>query len=394
LRALHLTPFWGANSGGQGTVANELVSAQKDLAIDAQVWTVEQNAESPYDGWVLPNCKDFRDFPTLGPSRLGLSPKMIAEVKDASQRWDVVHLHGLWTFLSYTTLLFNKRGVPTIVAPHIALMKEALARSQPRKQMALKLYEQRNLNSATCFHACSTYEIDSIRDFGLKAPVALIPNGVSDDWLAMKGDAERIRQKLKLKLDRRYMLFLSRIHPVKGLPMLLEAMAIMRRSLADWDLIIAGMQELDHETELKTLTSKLGLDDQVHFVGPLFGQDKRDALELAEVFVLPTTVENFAIVVAEALGAGVPVLTTKGAPWQQIPEHGCGWWVEPSVDGLAQGLEQMAATDPSTLQKMGCKGRQLVENEYTWPKVARLTLRLYNWLVDGGEAPEFVHFHG
>jgi glycosyltransferase involved in cell wall biosynthesis len=203
--------------------------------------------------------------------------------------------------------------------------------------------------------------------------VALIPNGVSDEWFASQGDASRIREKLDLPLDRKVMLYLSRIHPVKGIPMLLEAVSRTEEFKRDWVLVIAGMEEEGHEGELVQLVQQLGLRECVRFVGPLF--------------------HHFAIAVAEALGAGIPVLTTKGAPWSQIVDEGCGWWVEPSPDGLEAGLERVLATDAAELVAMGARGRSWVSEEFTWDRVGQMCLGLYEWLLQRGPKPEFVQVH-
>jgi glycosyltransferase involved in cell wall biosynthesis len=155
-------------------------------------------------------------------------------------------------------------------------------------------------------------------------------------------------------------------------------------------LIVAGFQEVNHQEYLIKLVGELGLNSLVSFVGPTFGQDKIDLLSNASVFVFPSYNESFGIVVTEALGRGVPVLTTKGAPWSELETHNCGWWVENSEEGLMDGLNQVLKTDPKTLSLMGERGRALVLDKYTWEDNVKNTLELYNWLINNGKKPSFV----
>lgn len=110
----------------------------------------------------------------------------------------------------------------------------------------------------------------------------------------------------------------------------------------------------------------------------------------ADLFILPSLSENFGIVVLEALASETPVLATTGAPWPALLQHGCGWWVEPSVAGIARGLAEAFASTPATLCRMGIRGRQLVESCYTWSIAARRTIDLYQWVLGRSPRPAFV----
>jgi glycosyltransferase involved in cell wall biosynthesis len=220
--------------------------------------------------------------------------------------------------------------------------------------------------------------------------VAVLPNGVPEAWLGSAGDGARFRARHGLEDGRRVMLFLSRIHPKKGLPLLLDAIASVRAELAGWVVVVAGPDELNHTAEMQARTTELGLDDLVKFVGPAYGADKHDAFAASEVFVLPTRSDNFAIAVAEALGAGIPVITTQGAPWSDLVAHECGWWVPVTVAGLAEALTDAARHGRDELREMGLRGRRLVAEKYTWERVGTHSIELYAWLLGEGDRPDFV----
>jgi glycosyltransferase involved in cell wall biosynthesis len=303
----------------------------------------------------------------------------------------VVHQHALWTGLSRIPSMLGARyGIPTVVSPHGSLEKWALMKSGWKKRIALALYEGSNLHQASCLYACSEQEVTGFRDFGLKNPIAIIPNGIPDDWLDCRGDGQAFCSQYKIPNNKRVLLFLSRITPKKGLPMLIEALSNIREQLEDWHLVIAGADEFNHQVTIEKLINSNKLDDKVTFVGPIFGQAKRDAFSAAELFVLPTLSENFGIAVIEALGASTPVLTTKGAPWEELVNYNCGWWPDVNTAALTDALLHSLRLTPEELMLMGRRGKELVAAKYTWPASARMTIELYEWLLHRSERPDFV----
>jgi glycosyltransferase involved in cell wall biosynthesis len=303
-----------------------------------------------------------------------------------------LHQHGIWTGFSRATWIWrNRNNGPTVIAAHGALDPLPLRRSNWKKQIALAAYERKNLRRASCLHALSMRERDNYRDFGLRNPVAVIPNGISEEWIDAAADPEGFKDRFGISRDSKMMLFLSRITPIKGLPMLVEAAASLHAELRGWTVVIAGMDELDHEREVRSLVDRMDLADRFLFTGPLFGQDKRDAYAAADLFVLPSHSEAAPVAVLEALGAGVPVLTTTASPWEEIQSSGCGWRVDPSADAISTALEDALRRTPEVLAKQGAAGRNLVRERYTWQGIAPRTLELYDWLLGKQSRPQFVY---
>jgi len=126
--------------------------------------------------------------------------------------------------------------------------------------------------------------------------------------------------------------------------------------------------------------------------GPLYDHAKWDAYRSANVFVLPTLNENFGLTVAEALAAGTPVISTKGAPWSRLESEDCGWWIDHGVEPLAVVLDRAMSMSRTSLKRMGDKGRAWMAREFSWDRAASDMLDVYRWLAKGAEPPPTVHF--
>jgi glycosyltransferase involved in cell wall biosynthesis len=305
--------------------------------------------------------------------------------------YSVVHQHGIWMANSRVSNRWRATfGRPTLIAPQGALEAGVLKRSAWKKHLASLWYEHENLRSASCLQATAAAEVVSFRNYGLTNPIAIIPNGIPDSWLNSLGDSNRFLNQYNLPSGKRLLLFLSRIHPKKGLPLLFEALARIRDEISDWYLVIAGPDELGHRHELELLAAKLDIKDMLCFVGPLSGDQKRDAFAAAELFVLPTYSEGAPIAVLEALGAGVPVITTYGAPWEELETYSCGWWVDIKVDSLQNALIDATRRSSYQLTAMGLRGKSLLKEKYTWTQVSKKSQLLYEWLLGRTKRPDFV----
>jgi glycosyltransferase involved in cell wall biosynthesis len=298
-----------------------------------------------------------------------------AEALHSFGKVDVLHDNGIWLPHNHRLAeLAVRRGIPRVVSTRGMLEPWAMNHKRWKKSLAWWLYQRRDLKRARCHHTTAETEARHVERLGLGVPLCVIPNGVD-----VPPQVARAEGKSEDRGGRKIALFLSRIHPKKGLPMLIEAWARVRPD--GWHLQIAGPDEAEHRAEVQNAVFAAGLSDVVFFVGPIEGEKKESTFFNADLFVLPTYSENFGIVVAEALAHGLPVLTTTGAPWPTLPERGCGWWVDATVEGIAKGLRQATSYDPETLYAMGRKGREWVRTEFGWERVAKEVIATYEGAI-------------
>lgn len=279
----------------------------------------------------------------------------------------------------YPGIAARKSHVPYIVAPRGTLSEWAMASGSWVKKAFWPFIQKPALDPVTCFHATAASEYEDIRRLGFQQPVAIIPNGVDIPDLPPK-----------LYSNTRTLLFLSRIHPTKGLDILLKAWGALQNRFDDWEIRIVGPDSGDgYLPKMKRLATELGLK-RVTFEGPLYGTDKLEAYRKSELFVLPTHSENFGMAVAEALASGVPVIVTKGAPWGELEQNKGGWWIDIGLGPLVACLEKALTVSPENLSEMGLHGRAWMKNEYSWDKIGLRMLEVYNWVLKGGRKPDCV----
>lgn len=314
--------------------------------------------------------------------RISLSPAFLRALHERAGEVDVVHNHSLWAMPNLAAgLLVPGRGAKLVTAPRGTLSHWALSRSPTRKRLIWPLQRQA-LFRADCIHAACEKEHDEIRAMGLTQPIAIVPNGV---------DLPPSPAPPPESVGRRTLLFLSRVHPTKGVETLLKTWAAVEPDHPDWRLVVAGRGDDAYVAHLRALAARLRLERLI-FSGPIYGSKKSAAYTDADLLVLPSHSESFGMVVAEALAHATPVVTTSGTPWEGVEREGCGWWVEKDEDTLAETLRNAMALPAEDLVSMGGRGRAWMERDFSWPVVGRQIMETYRWLRDGGSHPSCVRF--
>lgn len=295
---------------------------------------------------------------------------------------DVVHVNSCWEVLcSYTVFWAKSMGYPVVISPHGMLEPWIIRRHRLLKETALLLYQRKALKKADVLVATAEVEKENILRLNYNPHVEVIPIGINAEDVSLKLSWQR-----KGKI-----VFLSRIHVKKGIELLMDAVSGLKRELATSQVIVAGEGNANYVDSLKAYAAKMGIDGIVRFVGSVSHEQKWDLLRDADVLVLPTFSENFGIVVAEALACGTPVITTKGAPWRDLVNWDCGWWIDRDIDHLVEAIKRFMLLNEEELERMGRNGRKLVEEKYSSKRMAAEMLDLYKRLVENAFGR--AHFH-
>lgn len=313
--------------------------------------------------------------------KLGLPVRGQLDVMARSSPPQLIHGHGIWLPVNHwTARAACRQGVPLIIQPRGMLEPWALSHKAWKKQLAMGLYQRRDLQTARLFVATAESEYQSIRQTGVSQPVAVIPNGVDLP-------AASVVRPVRDPASPRTVLFLSRMHPKKGLLNLLQAWD--RLAPMGWRLKLAGPDEGGHLAEVMALARQLGINESIELAGEVDGAAKAALYAEADLFVLPTFSENFGVVVAEALAHGLPVITTRGAPWEGLQAHRCGWWVDVGVEPLVHALRDAIALSDDERRAMGTRGRDYVQR-YNWDDIAQQMMAVYCWVLGQGPQPQCV----
>ena len=285
----------------------------------------------------------------------------------------------------------SKRKKPYIISTNGMLDPWAARNSFWKKQIALLLYERRCLEGAACIHVTTRAEADSVRNFGLKGSICIIPNGVDlprpfpyiapnhaswDRWKAHGG---------------KVLLYLGRIHPKKGLGSARQRLECLAYGKSpELALVMSAPTTDGYEAQLKRLITKLGQSDRIDLFPPMFNELRDIAFNASDAFVLPSFSEGLPMALLEAWASGLPVVMT---PECNVPEGfaaGAAIRIDPNPESIADGLNRLDSMSDCERSAMGARGRRLVEEKFTWPKVAVQMREVYNWVLGNRPKPECI----
>ncbi|MDY6946411.1 MAG: glycosyltransferase [Pseudomonadota bacterium] len=377
MNIVHAIETLDPSHGGPTLSVPSLAAAQAGLGHDVTLVAYAEADPQP----LRDSLPGFDKVRIAGVPRGGYKERLLAS--SAKQRFeevtagaDVVHIHSLWRpFALVAAQTSIRRGLKLVVAPRGMLNPWSLQQRRLLKQLSLTLSWKRVLDAAFFIHALNDEEAQFMKPLELRSQVRVFPNGIFSQSFRQLPSAAQFRAKCGALGDRPYLLFLGRLHHVKGLDYLLAAYAEYCRQDSRMDLVIAG-PDGGMEPALRRQVSELRLDSRVHLVGPLYGADKYSALAGATCFCLTSRQEGFSMAITEALACGVPVVVSDQCHFPEIATAGAGEVVPLDSNEIAAALLRLTSST-QRLRRASEAARSLV-SRYDWSAIASDVVGSYN----------------
>ncbi|WP_368337360.1 glycosyltransferase [Parabacteroides merdae] len=295
---------------------------------------------------------------------------------------DIYHIHGTWMYHGIAVSRFaRKQGKPYLVSPRGMLYPQALAHHALLKKTMMALYQGKIFSGAACIQATCREEMEHYRALGFRNPVAILPNPIDINGIVNRN----IPDKLVFQIG-----YLGRLHPRKRVERLIYAFAELKKELGDCELKIIGGGDAQYQDFLEAEANRLDVKN-VTFTGFLTGREKDEAIMGLSLLVVPSDFENFGNIVTEALVRGIPVISSKGMPWQELETFHCGWWIDNDQESINQTILKAVCLSDRERLKMGMNGKKLMRDNYSVEVLGLKMQQLYQWILGEGEKPAFVY---
>ena len=362
------------NSGGPARSVPMLVKGLAEFGVDVILMTIRSENMNIHalEGTTA-------KLKVLEPS---FSRKEIAQyLKD--EKFHLIQIQSMWDLPYHKVMVEARRlGIPYIVTPRGMLEPWSLSQKKWKKKLAWWLYQRNDVQKSVCVFTTAKMEADHVTNLGITTCKAVIPNGIETDSYPCKTSVDVVRKQV---------LFLSRVHVKKGIEILFEAWKRIHPDYEEWQLLVIGNGEAEYIHRLENWAKSLGVEDSIKILPPVFGDAKINVYQESALFCLPSFSENFGMVIAEAMSCGTPVITTTNCPWNILNDTNTGWCIDLSVDNIERTLREALSMSPAGLYDMGQKASKMIYENFDYRNVTRKTLKLYEWLLNGGEKLEFVY---
>lgn len=376
LRILHVIPSVSMRDGGPSRAIGIMERALSAAGIEVTTLTTDHDVgRAGGAGPPVAVNGAHRIYARKWLHPYKVAPGLIPRLMRAVPMHDLVHIHALFSFATTAAAWAARRArVPYIVRPLGSLARYGLReRRQRLKRLSLAVVEGPILRAAAAVHFTSRAELEEAQATGVPMRGVVIPLGVDTD----DGPPAPPLQHPALA-DRRVILFLARLDPMKNLESVIDAVAVSPMLRGSCALVIAGTGDSGYVAKLKRRAAAAGISEHTLWLGHVEGAQKRAAFAAADVFALPSYMENFGIAAVEALLAGVPCVLGEGvAIAAAIEQAGAGMRVRPDVPAVAQALEHLIGSDPAVARAMGVRARRLAETEYSTAVMAERLIALY-----------------
>jgi glycosyltransferase involved in cell wall biosynthesis len=401
MKVLHVLPSISPALGGPSQVALNLVQELCNIGVDAEIVTTNHHLPADYPlnqrvnypislapdqsasvpVWFLPY-----DPPEL--KEFIFSKALTGWLWKHLKNYDIIDNHYLFSYApSCAAAIARLKKIPYTVRTMGQLTPWALTQNRFKKQVYNFLIEQHNLNCAAAIHCTATDEANDLQRLGIKTPTITLPLGVKPPQF-LPNAKNKLRDRYNIPAQTPIILFLSRLHYKKRPEVLIQVAQQLAAEGKEFHVILAGTGESSYVQSLVQQVKDLKLSAKVTFAGFVAGTDKDLLLQGADIFALPTFSENFGIVLAEAMIAGLPIVTTPGVQISpDILRFKAGLIVEEEPAAFRAALGRLLSS-PALRQELGANGQSLAHQQYAWPKIAAQLANAYRRILEHQSLPQ------
>ena len=398
MKVLHVIPSVAPVRGGPSHTIIEIV---KNLCliekVEAEIVTTNDNGDQlldvPLDKWCEYQGVPVRFFPRFSPAisairEFSFSASLTTWLWHNIKNYDLIHVHAIFSYCSTVTMaICRQQKVPYINRPLGQLCRWSLEYKKYKKAVYLQTIEKANLQGAKVLHLTTVQEQKELEQLHWDLSSAIIPHGLTPPKL-IDNARSKLCQLLGIRESTFILLFLSRLHPKKGLDHLIPALTHLQE---DFVFVLAGSGTPEYEAEIDRLLAKYQLTNRTHKLGFVSGDKKDLCLQGADLFLLPSYSENFGIAVLEALGAGTPALVTPGvALAPDIELHQVGYVVPQEPKAIGDAITKHFSLSPGEREQLSQKARQFAIENYAWDKIVQQLFTVYQWMMGLRPKPDCV----
>ena len=380
MRIAQIIPGLGLKSGGPSRSVCNLTKGLRNIGLEAEILTnnVLTNPNICDESWIKA-VEQKRDRP------FGYNSRFRSLLSDSS--YDIYHIHSVYNYTSLiSALVARKKSLPYIIAPRGSMYRNAQKKSHLKKCLFNRLFMINDLNKAAVVHATCFEEMKELRDFGVKAPIAIIPNSLD---IPSVFPATTFLKKFRVG-------FIGRINRIKNIDGLVRAWKIsgLDKSSDAELVIVGGADREDERLYYKEIQDYISVNNitNIKFEGFKFGTEKSSLLQSFSVVVLPSHSENFGMVVPEALVYGLPVIASKGTPWNILSKNDCGYWIDNNDTEIANALLTCSQLTIEQRKVIANNAHLLVSEHFSTQSVSLRLELLYKWILGRSKKPDFVYY--
>jgi glycosyltransferase involved in cell wall biosynthesis len=392
MKVLHVIPSVALVRGGPSQAVIEMVSALRSQGIDAEIATTNDNGENLLDVPLyqltnrLAEYKNvpIRFFPRFSPNihavrEFSFSRSLTTWLWKNITEYDLVHVHAIFSYTSTIAMVIARiKKVPYINRPCGMLCEWSLKQKQYKKKIYLELFEKANLQASQSLHLTSVQEQQELELLGWNLSSLILPHGLYLPT-AIANARSQLHQMLNLPTEIPVILFLSRLHPKKGLDYLIPALGKLRDCTGNHNFafVLAGSGSAEYEAEVERLLQENHLADCTYKLGFISGEKKNICLQGADLYALTSHSENFGIAVLEALASGTPALLTTGVALSDlVKKQNLGWVVDLEIAAIATAIQDFL-DHPKIANQIGDRAAQHISEYYTWGEIANRLIVTY-----------------